>query len=100
VRLRRVKIKVSGEDDFFLTYEARDLFAYLRAHDRKLPKDGVLVWAKFGVRCTDSPRPRSVEIRAPQQAKYKRDDDSALIELWLKLRGFRIHDRERILAGA
>ena len=36
----------------------------------------------------DAKRPRSVAIRPPNAAVYTRDEDAALVEEWLKKRGF------------
>jgi hypothetical protein len=100
VRLRQLEVALGDDFGYSDLHKAHDLFAYWRFHGRTLPKKGQLVWAKFDVKFADGSRPRSVEIRAPYQAKFKRDDDSALVERWLSLRGFRLHVRPPLLASA
>jgi hypothetical protein len=40
------------------------------------------------VKFADSPKERSLTIRPPGNAKYERNEDSELIEVWLANRGF------------
>jgi hypothetical protein len=47
-----------------------------------------LVGAAFKVKFTDSSKERSLTIRPPGNAKYERNEDSELIEVWLANRGF------------
>jgi hypothetical protein len=44
--------------------------------------------ATFKVAFEDSEKERSVTIRPPGIARYERNDDSELIERWLRRRGF------------
>lgn len=67
---------------------ASDIFAALGAREQELGSKGRLVGAVFKVKFTDSSKERSVTIRPPGNAKYERNEDSELIEVWLANRGF------------
>jgi hypothetical protein len=68
--------------------KATDIFAALAERKLELGSKGRLVGATFKVKFTDSPKERSVTIRPPGNAKYERNEDSALIDVWLAKRGF------------
>jgi hypothetical protein len=68
--------------------KSSDVFASLADRGLKLGSKGRLIGAVFKVKFTDSSKERSVTIRPPGIAKYERDQDSELIELWMKSRGF------------
>jgi hypothetical protein len=68
--------------------KASDIFASLAARSRELGTAGRLSSAKFKVKFKDSPKERSVTLRPSRTAKYERNEDSELIELWLSKRGF------------
>jgi hypothetical protein len=65
-----------------------DIFAALAARGQEFGSKGRLVGASFKVKFSDSPKERSVTIRPPGNAKYERNEDSELIEVWLAKRGF------------
>lgn len=71
--------------------KASDIFAAFKARSREFPKKVPIVKAGFRVRFSDSDTPRTVIIKPPNVAQYTRDDDSRVIEKWLKLRGFIRH---------
>jgi hypothetical protein len=100
IRLREAEITIGGELHYRFVLKARDLFVYLRSHGKRMPQSGVLSWAKFDVKFSDSPRVRSLEIRTPCHLKFKRDDVYALVEEWLIERGFRLNVQEPVLASA
>ena len=68
--------------------KATDIFAALSAREQELGSKGRLVGAAFKVKFTDLAKERSVTIRPPGNAKYERNEDSELIEVWLANRGF------------
>ncbi len=68
--------------------KASDIFAGLAARGQELGSKGRLVGATFKVKFADSPKERSLTIRPPGNAKYERNEDSELIEVWLANRGF------------
>jgi hypothetical protein len=68
--------------------KASDIFAALAARGQELSSKGRLVGADFKVKFKDAPKERSVKIRPPRNARYERNEDSELIEVWLAKRGF------------
>jgi hypothetical protein len=67
---------------------ASDIFAGLADRGQELGSRGRLVSAAFKVRFTGSAKERGVTIRPPGNARYERNEDSELIEVWLAKRGF------------
>jgi hypothetical protein len=67
-------------EDIFARVE-NDLFRWPTAPER-------LARAGFEVKFTSGNRPRRVTIMPPNRALYGRDDDSILVEQWLRARGF------------
>ena len=72
--------------------KANDIFAALAARQRELPEHPRIIKAVFKVKFADSKTPRSVTVRPPNIAQYTRDSDAALVEQWLELRGFIVHE--------
>ncbi|MBI1900554.1 MAG: hypothetical protein HYS13_05505 [Planctomycetia bacterium] len=72
--------------------KADDIFADLELRQRHLPEGGRIVKAVFKVKFADSKTPRSLKIKPPNVAQYTRDSDAGLVEQWLKLRGFIVHE--------
>ena len=68
--------------------KATDVFAALAGRQQDLGSKGRLVGATFKVKFADSPKERSATIRPPGNAKYERNEDSDLIEVWMIKRGF------------
>jgi hypothetical protein len=68
--------------------KADDLFTALELREETIPQGPTLRQAKFQVKFSDGTTPRTVTIRVPQRAQFTRDQDSALVEEWLTLRGF------------
>lgn len=68
--------------------KANDVFAALAARQQELGSKGKLVGATFKVKFADSPKERSATIRPPGNAKYERNEDSELVDVWLAKRGF------------
>ncbi len=66
--------------------KATDLFAVFEK--RKYPLKGRLSKAKFRIKFTSSNTTRTVTVKPPNVVLYGRDSDSALVEAWLKARGF------------
>lgn len=88
VRLTEYRIFWGGKHQENAIHRARDLFAAMaeRGRDQVLPREPSAV--TFKVRFAESPRDRTVVIRAPASARYERNDDSELVERWLRARGF------------
>jgi hypothetical protein len=68
--------------------KAEDIFAVLADHNMQGLAGGRLNSATFKVEFEDSARERAVTIRPPGIARYERNDDSELIERWLRARDF------------
>jgi hypothetical protein len=68
--------------------KASDIFAALAARGQELGSNGRLASAVFKVKFRGSPKERSVTIRPPGNAKYERNEDNELIDIWLAKRGF------------
>ncbi len=68
------------------------MFASLAARHGHLPANPRIIKACFKVKFADSKNPRSVKIRPGNIAEYMRDSDAVLIEQWLELRGFILHE--------
>jgi hypothetical protein len=68
--------------------KANDLFKALKARNRDILTTPKIIKACFQIKFTDSKAPRMITIKPPNLAQYTRDSDSAIIEDWLKRRGF------------
>lgn len=68
--------------------KAEDIFAALASRNIHSLAGARLNSATFKVAFEDSDKERSVTIRPPGIARFERNDDSELIERWLRLRGF------------
>jgi hypothetical protein len=72
---------------------AEDIFGAFAQRKRTLT-GGRLGSATFKVRFDDSDKERSVTIRPPGIARFERNDDSRLIEDWLRRRGFILNGQD------
>lgn len=88
VRLVEYRRYWGGEHREVETRKAEDIFAALAKRDISALSGGRLVSATFKVRFEDSAKEHSVVIRPPGIARYDRNDDSELIDQWLRKRGF------------
>lgn len=68
--------------------KAENIFAALSRREAANLGGGRLVSATFKVRFEDSDKERSVTIRPPGIARYDRNEDSELVDLWLRDRKF------------
>ena len=93
VRLKELQFFWGGAEKEIEIRKANDIFAAYASRDRSLPKNARIIRASFLVKFTDSKTARTVVIRPSNIAQYARDDDAAMIEEWLKRRGFIISDR-------
>jgi hypothetical protein len=67
---------------------AENLFAALAARGAPGLFGGRLVGVTFKVKFEGSEKERSVTVRPPGIARYERNEDSELVERWLRNRGF------------
>lgn len=88
VRLVEYRHYWSGAHRETETRRAEDIFAALAArHVTTLPGRN-LSSATFKIAFENADKERSVTIRPPGIARYERNDDSELIDQWLRKRGF------------
>lgn len=70
------------------TYTAPNVFLALRDDNIQLRPNEIIARAKFKVKFTGEDKPRTVTITPPNKLQLCRDADSALVEMWLRKRGF------------
>jgi len=73
--------------------KAENVFAALAARRAPGLAGGRLVGATFKVKFDGFEKERSVTIRPPGIARYERNEDSELVEHWLRDRGFILQDQ-------
>lgn len=97
VKLVEIQLQFRGAYNDRQTYRSNDLFASLKSRERSLPTFGDLVSASFSVKFENAKRARTIKIRTPNIANFDRKEDSHLIELWLRNRGFvKMADQESL----
>lgn len=87
-RLTEVRLFWGGPHKHVEIRQASDVFAVLQAQGRAIPARARISQARFLVKFADAKTPRSVTIRPSNVAQYTRDNDAAIVEEWLKKRGF------------
>jgi hypothetical protein len=88
VKLTLVEIFERGTPWQRITRESEDVFALAEQGAFRWPSPDRITRAGFEVKFTSGNKPRRVTIMPPNRALYGRDDDSLLIEEWLRARGF------------
>ena len=88
VRLKEIWFFRGGKFKETEIRRADDVFAAFEENNRSLPSKAALTSASFQVKFADSKTPRMVTIRPKNIAKYTRDEDSVVLEKWMRLRGF------------
>jgi hypothetical protein len=89
VRLKELHYNWGGAHGEYEIAKANDLFAALKDRGgRSIPKTPALAKAVFLVKFVSAKRARTVTVKPPNTALYARDEDSDLVEEWLKKRGF------------
>lgn len=71
--------------------KASDIFAIYGEGQRGSLDGGQLKRAVFAVKMKRELKPRRVTIRPPNIAVYDRDSDSEPVEIWMRRRGFIVH---------
>jgi len=69
-------------------HKANDVFKALEMRRRGIEMEAEFLHARFAVKLAGETNPRPVLIRPPNIAEYGRGDESAVIEQWLRARGF------------
>jgi hypothetical protein len=88
VALKEVMFRFWGQPGHEVWHVSEDLFAVAEQGFLHWPKIECVKRATFEVKFADSKKSRRLTILPSNRAQYGRDDDSVLIEQWLKARGF------------
>lgn len=70
------------------TYAAPNVFLALRDDSIHFHPNEIVTKAKFKVKFTGEDKPRTITITPPNKLQLCRDADAALIDVWLRKRGF------------
>lgn len=89
-RVRMTEIEYSWPCAFDYTerHKADDVFKALELKRRSIEADAKLLRARFAVKLCGEASSRPVLIQPPNIAEYGRGEEAALIEQWLRARGF------------
>ncbi len=91
IRLKEIRFNWGGPHSEIETRSADDLFAaWAERNKQGIHPKSRIVRASFLVKFVDSKTPRTVTIRPSNIAKYTRDDDAAVLEDFLRKRGFMV----------
>ncbi len=88
VRLTEVDYCDPGPFSLIERLKADDVFGALDYHKRSIPSKAVLLRARFAVKIVGETSPRPVMVQPPGVAEFGRGEEAALIEQWLRSRGF------------
>jgi hypothetical protein len=87
--LRQIELWHGGPLREVEIHRADDVFAaFATRRSGGLPTSGALRCAKFNVKFTGAATPRIVTIRLPISTSYVRDDDSTILEGWMRKQKF------------
>ena len=92
IKLKEIQFLWGGGQGEVEIRKAADVFAAYTARGREMPSTPKICKATFEVLFTDSKKPRKVTVNVPRRTNCVRDDDSTLIDQWLKARGFIVAD--------
>ena len=90
-RIRLLLLEVAWENEFLAVTirQAEDLFGCAAAEEKELiPRGGRLARAIFGFDFAQAAEPVLVELRPPDSLRLGPGGNAALIERWLRERGF------------
>jgi hypothetical protein len=89
VTLREVEVLYRGRPWQKITRKSDDVFALVEAERFRWPTNmECLTKAGFEVKFSDSNKTRRISLFPPNKAQYTRDEDSELVEQWLRARRF------------
>lgn len=80
--------KLRAHYKLLTTYTAPNVFFALRDGNIQIRPNEIVTKAKFKVKFTGEDKPRTITITPPNKLQLCRDTDSALIDVWLRKRGF------------
>lgn len=89
VTLKEVEFLFRGKPWQRTIRKSDDIFALVEAEHIRWPKDvAQITRATFEIKFSGSNKCRKVSVIPSNRAQYGRDDDSSIVEQWLKARGF------------
>jgi hypothetical protein len=88
VKLWEIEYFWGGAFDHVETHRAAGLFHALTLIQREIEREVQIRKAVFKVKLEGEKKPRTITIKAGNKAGYNRGEESALIEQWLRARGF------------
>jgi hypothetical protein len=88
VTLKEVEFFYAGKPSHRIIRKSEDIFALVESGHLKWPEPDVLTRAVFEVAFAEAKKTRRVTIAGANRAMYGRDDDSVIVERWLKARKF------------
>lgn len=88
VRLTELEYSWPSAFDHVERHKAFDLFKALELRRARIEAEADIQHARFAVKLAGETSPRPVLIQPPNVAQYGRGEESAVIEQWLRLRGF------------
>ena len=89
VTLKEVEFLFRGKPWQRTIRKSDDIFALVEAEHIRWPKDvDQITRATFEIKFSGSKKCRKVAVIPSNRAQYGRDDDSSIVEQWLKARGF------------
>jgi hypothetical protein len=80
--------KLRAHYKLLTTYTAPNVFFALRDGNIQIRPNEIVTKAKLKVKFTGEDKPRTITITPPNKLQLCRDTDSALIDVWLRKRGF------------
>jgi len=86
--LKEIHFYRGGEFNEVEICKAEDFFAALEKRSGFLPERAPIIRCTFEIQFSDSKTPRMVTISSRNKVLFKRDDDAAIIEDWMRRRGF------------
>lgn len=88
VRLTELECLWPSAFDYMERMKASDLFKAMELKQRKIDVHAELLHARFVVKLAGEANPRPVLVQPPNIAEYGRGEEAAVIEQWLRARGF------------
>jgi hypothetical protein len=88
VRLTELECLWPSAFDYTEKLKACDLFRAMELKQRKIDAQAELLHARFAVKLAGEANPRPVLVQPPNIAEYGRGEEAAIIEQWLRARGF------------
>ena len=88
VQVTQVELDYGGENNHIRIEKANDVFKTLATAPADAQSEPVYRKAVFSLRLEGEKRPRTVSVRAGNTAAYRRGEEAAVIENWMRARGF------------